>query len=140
MRKERAAKIAPLTAARDAGVIFMKVRKYSEIVFLYLAISTFFALLALVILYPWHPVTLVGGFFWLLTVLPIWVIGEGIMSVFVNDRTGKFINKNTSKTSVGRIGYGVLVLCLLILIFGFFSSAVGDEFDGFFEENFSEIW
>jgi len=52
----------------------MKIRKYSKIIFFYLAINTFFALLALAMLYPWHPVTFIGGVFWLFSVLPIWIV------------------------------------------------------------------
>lgn len=102
--------------------------------------SAFFSLLALALLYPIHPVTVAGSIFWFLAVLPIYIIGEGITSLFVNEKVGRFINKNTSKTSVGRIGYGVLVMCVFLLIFGLFASVVGEGFSPFFENNFSDTW
>ena len=69
----------------------MKVREYSEIVFTYFVMSAFFALLALGLLYPCHPSTIAGSVFWLFAVLPVWMIGEGIGSIFINDKVGKFI-------------------------------------------------
>ena len=116
------------------------VKKYAEKVFLYLTISAFLALFSLALLYPYHPVTLLGGLFWSFAVLPIWMIGEGVGSIFINDKIGKFINNDTSSISIGRIGYGLLVMIILLIIFGFFINVIGDGLNHFFENNFSKKW
>ena len=118
----------------------MMIKKYADFVFVYLAMSAFFALLALALFYPYHPVTFVGGIFWYFGVLPILMIGEGIGSIFINYKVGKFINKDTSSTSIGRIGYGVLVTIIILIIFGVFVFLIGEGLNPFLEKNFSNEW
>ena len=103
----------------------MKNENIMRVVIGYMAMSFIISLLALALLYPLHPVSVVGTMIWFFAALPICLVGEGVGSLIFGDKVGKFINKNTSKTSIGRIGYGVLVMSVFLLI----SIVVANTFD-----------
>ena len=115
-------------------------RKFVAFLCIYLAINSVFAVFALALLYPFHPVTIAGSITWFLAVLPISILGEWLGGIVFGQQAGKFINRNTSGTSVGRIGYGVLVTVRLCIALGGFLYLLGEGFTAFFEKNFSDDW
>jgi hypothetical protein len=68
------------------------------------------------------------------------MVGEAIGSTVFNRKTGKAINTDTDHVSAGRIGYGVgVTLIFLVIIFavaGLLDMAWGD----FWDANFSRNW
>lgn len=116
------------------------IKRLAGVAICYLGMSAFLALLALALFYPHHPVTFVGGIFWFFAALPIWMIGEGIGLVLMNEKISRFINRDTSTTSIGRIGYGLIVALVLCTIYGLFIYLLGEGLGPFFEKNFSNEW
>lgn len=106
----------------------------------YLLASGMAGLLGLLLLYPYHPSTWLGGALWFLGVLPILVAIEGLGGLFITNKVSRAINPREDRLSVGRIAYGVIaaLLILAIVAFGFsLAGAIGGEFWG---THFSDSW
>ena len=115
-------------------------RKTIELVSIYAVVSILYGLFALLLLFPFHPVTTIGWLVWFVIALPLAMAGEAIGSAAFNKKTGKAINPNTESVSVGRIGFGVVVtlifVVLILFVVALFDAAAGD----FWDTNFSKDW
>lgn len=114
--------------------------KIKELVWVYLLTSVVYGLFALLLLFPFHPISLAGWSMWFAATLPIVLIGEAVGSALFNNRTGVAIDDDTDHVSMTRIAYGVFVAMSLMLIVLF----VASEFDlmsaAFWDRHFSRNW
>ena len=115
-------------------------RKSIEFIWIYLFVSVFYGLLALLLLFPFHPITATGWIVWFLAALPISMAGEAVGSVVFNKKTGATINPDTERVSVGRIGYGVVVTLTFIAFLLFVGNLLGAAGGDFWDTNFSSDW
>jgi len=114
--------------------------KITELFWVYLLTSVVYGLFALLLLFPFHPISLAGWSMWFAATLPIVLIGEALGSALFNNRTGVAIDDDTDHVSMTRIAYGVFVAMSLMLIVLF----VASEFDlmsaAFWDRHFSRNW
>jgi hypothetical protein len=115
-------------------------RRTIEFIWIYLVASVFYGLFALMLAFPFHPVTVLGWFLWFLAALPVAMVGEAIGSITFNARIGKAIDPDTDRVSAGRVAYGVvaalLLMSMLLTIVWLLDLAWGD----FWDSNFSSNW
>lgn len=106
----------------------------------YLLASGVFGLIGLLLLYPYHPTTWLGGALWFLGVLPLLAAAEGLGGLFMTEKVSRAISPREDKLSVGRIAYGVFAVLLILVIvsLGFsLAGAIGGEF---WDTHFSDSW
>lgn len=115
-------------------------RKTIEFVSIYAIVSILYGLFALLLLFPFHPITAVGWLVWFVAALPLAMAGEAIGSAAFNRKAGKTINPNTESVSVGRIGYGVVVMLIFVVLILFVVGLLGEMSGDFWDTNFSRDW
>ena len=115
-------------------------RQYVELVWIYVVFGFVYGLLALLLLFPFHPITLTGWVIWFVAALPVTIAGEAIGSAVFNRKTGRAIDPSVQRVSVGRIGYGVVAALLLLFVVFFVVYLLGAAGGEFWERNFSDDW
>ncbi len=115
-------------------------RRFIEFIWIYLFVSVFYGLLALLLFFPFHPISATGWGVWFLAALPVSVAGEAVGSAVFNKKTGKAINPDTEGVSVGRIGYGVIVTLIFIALILFVGDVLEAAGGDFWDTNFSSDW
>jgi hypothetical protein len=115
-------------------------RKFIEFIWIYAVVSVLYGLFALLLFFPFHPITAIGWVVWFVAALPISMAGEAVGSAAFNKKTGVAINPDTEQVSAGRIGYGVIVALMFIFIILFVVSLLGAAGGDFWDTNFSSDW
>ena len=98
------------------------------------------SLLALVIVFPFHPVTLIGWIIWYLLATPVLFLGELIGEKVFSEKVGKRIDSDTSRISGNRI-FALLMIYVVLLAVGIGAQlVVYENFGEFIDANFSSQW
>lgn len=115
-------------------------RKSIEFIWIYLVVSVLYGLFALLLFFPFHPVTAMGWIVWFLAALPVSMAGEAVGAAVFSRKNSKTINPDTDHLSARRIGYGVVAtlifLVILFAVVGLLEVAGGD----FWDANFARDW
>jgi len=118
----------------------LRATKVKELLWIYVLASVVFGLFALLLLFPVHPISLAGWFLCFASTLPIVLVGEYVVSILFNNRTGLAVDTDSDHVSMTRIAYGVFVAIALMLAM----LVVASEFDllssAFWDRHISRNW
>jgi hypothetical protein len=115
-------------------------RKAKEFLLIYVFASIAYGLFALILAFPFHPITSLGWVIWFVVALPIVLFGEAVGSAIFNRRIGEAIGGNSDHLSVGRVAYGVVAALLFLTIILFFVWLLDLGWGDFWNTHFSKSW
>ena len=95
---------------------------------------------ALVVVYPYHPITTMGWVVWFLLALPTYVTLEAFASRLFSERLGYKIDEAREELSVRRIVFGFAIAVTAMLIGMAIVLGAGVAGGTFWELNFSRTW
>lgn len=115
-------------------------RKVFVFVSIYLVVCVLFGLVALLLAFPLHPITIIGWMVWFAATLPVAAAGESIGSTLFSTKIGTTISPDTKRLSAGRIGYGLVVMLVFLGLVFFIADLLGTAGASFWDINFSRVW
>lgn len=115
-------------------------RKSVEFIWIYLVVCVLYGLFALLLFFPFHPITTTGWIVWFLAALPVSMAGEAVGAAVFNKKSGETINPDTDHLSAGRIGYGVVVTLILLVVLFVIAGLLDTVWGEFWTANFSSDW
>lgn len=115
-------------------------QKAKQVLWVYTLASVMYGVFALLLLFPVHPISLIGWGIWFAVALPIAILGETIGSVLFNNRTGQVLDQDQDGVSMTRIAYGVVVAIVIMVIALFLSTELDLMSDAFWDRHFSRNW
>ena len=115
-------------------------RRFKEFVSVYFIASILYGLFALLLVYPFHPISTIGWTIWFVAALPVAMIGEAAGSIFFDRNIGKAISDDTERVSTGRIAYGVIAALMLLTISLFLVWLLEIGWGDFWDAHFSTSW
>jgi hypothetical protein len=115
-------------------------RKAKEITSIYVVASIVYGLLALVLAFPFHPITVVGWAIWFVVALPIAIIGEAVGSAIFDRKIEEAISDGSDHVSAGRVAYGVVAALLFLTIIFFVVWLLDAGWGDFWDTHFSSAW
>ena len=95
---------------------------------------------ALVVAYPFHPITNLGWVVWFLLALPVYVTLESIASRLLSKRVGYKIDDSREEISVRRVIFGFAIAVTAMLAGMAIVLGAGVAGGTFWELNFSADW
>ena len=95
---------------------------------------------ALVVAYPFHPITPLGWVVWFLLALPVYVTLESFASRIFSKKVGYKIDEARDELSVRRIVFGFAIAVTAMLVGMAIVLSAGVVGGTFWELNFSNIW
>jgi hypothetical protein len=115
-------------------------RKAKEIISVYVVASVVYGLFALVLAFPFHPITILGWAIWFVAALPIAGVGEAVGSTIFDKRIGEAISDDTDKVSVSRVAYGVVAALLFFATIWIVVLLLDVGRSDFWDTHFSSNW
>jgi len=115
-------------------------RKAKEFVSIYVVASVVYGLFALILAFPFHPITAIGWAIWFIAALPIAGVGEAIGSAIFDRKIGEAISEDKDQVSGGRIAYGVVAALLFFTIMFFVVRLLDVGWGDFWDTHFSSSW
>ena len=115
-------------------------RKAKEFISIYVFTSVAYGLFALILAFPFHPITVLGWVIWFVAALPIAMAGEAVGSVIFDRKFGEAISDDTDHVSAGRIAYGVIAALIFLTIILFVVSLLDIGWGDFWDVHFSSNW
>ena len=108
----------------------------------YLAISIFISGFALIIVYPWHPITPLGWSIYFLFIPPLYLLGEYVGSKMLSERISENIEsvKKAPYVSGQRMVYAFFIMVSVIIIVIIVQYILKHSFGEFIAQNFSNKW
>ena len=115
-------------------------RKAKEFVSIYIVASLICGLIALILAFPFHPITALGWAIWFVAALPIAGAGEAVGTAIFDKKIGEAISDDTDHVSGGRIAYGVVAALLFFTILFFVVGLLDAGWGDFWDTHFSSSW
>lgn len=115
-------------------------RKAKEFISIYVVASIVYGLFALLLTFPFHPITVLGWTVWFAAALPIAGIGEAVGSAIFNKKIGESIDEDTDRISAGRIVYGVVAALVFFTSLWFVVWLLDVGWGDFWGVHFSSNW
>jgi len=115
-------------------------RKSKEFISIYVISSVLYGLLALLLAYPFYPISPLGWAIWFAAALPIAMLGEAAGSIIIDEKIAEAINDDTEHVSAGRIAYGVLAVLIFLTITLFLVWLLDIGWGDFWDAHFSKSW
>jgi hypothetical protein len=108
----------------------------------YHAISIFISGFALIIGYPWHPITSLGWSMYFLLIPPLYLLGEFVGSKLMSKRISEKIEsvKKASHISGQRMIYVFFIMVSAMIIILIIQYLLNHSFNEFIANNFSNEW
>jgi len=95
---------------------------------------------ALIVAYPYHPITTLGWVVWFLLALPTYVTLESFASRIFSKTVGYKIDESRKQMSIRRIVFGFVIAVTAMLIGMVIVLSAGVAGGTFWELNFSNTW
>jgi hypothetical protein len=115
-------------------------RKAKEFISIYVVASVAYGLFALILAFPFHPITVLGWVIWFVAALPIAGAGEAVGSAIFDRKIGEAISDDTDHVSAGRVAYGVIAALLFLTIILFVVWLLDVGWGDFWNTHFSSSW
>ena len=115
-------------------------RRTKEFFSIYVVASFVYGLFALILAFPFHPITILGWTIWFVAALPIAGIGELVGSAIFDKKIGEAIDDDTDHASAGRIAYGVVAALIFFTILWFVIWLLDIGWGDFWDAHFSNNW
>jgi hypothetical protein len=115
-------------------------RKTQEFISIYIVASVACGLFALILAFPFHPITKLGWAIWFVAALPITMVGELVGFAVFDKKIGSAISGDTDHVSAGRVAYGVVAALLFFTVIWFVVWLLDLGRGGFWDAHFSNSW
>jgi hypothetical protein len=115
-------------------------RKAKEFLSIYVVASVVYGLLALILAFPFHPITVLGWTIWFVAALPIAGIGEAVGSAIFDKKIGASIDEDTDHVSAVRVAYGVVAVLVVFCSIWFVVWLLDVGWGDFWKAHFSSSW
>jgi hypothetical protein len=118
------------------------IKSSARFIAIYFVVSLFICGIALIVGYPWHPITLLGWIIFFLLIPIIYMLLEFIYSIILSDRISEKIESRREAPLISgqRMVYALFVMLLILAIILFIHFVLENSFSVFFERNFSNKW
>ena len=118
------------------------IKSSARFIAIYLIVSLVLCGIALILGYPWHPITVLGWTIFFLLIPPFYMLFKFVSSIIFSNRIGEKIEsrKVAPLISGQRIVYVLFVMLLFLAIILFIHFILENSFSVFFERNFSNKW
>ncbi len=114
--------------------------KAKELISIYVFASIAYGLFALILAFPFHPISVLGWIVWFVATIPIAMIGEAIGSVIFDRKIAEAISDDSDSVSAGRIAYGVIAALGFLTMILFFVWLLDVGWGDFWDAHFSRNW
>lgn len=113
---------------------------YLKFTAIYVVAAIFTGIGALIVAYPYHPITTLGWVVWFLLALPAYVTLEAIFGRLFSKKIGYKIDESREEISVRRIVFGFAIAVTAMLVGMVIVLSAGVAAGTFWELNFSTVW